>query len=132
MIKKYPLKNGETLAVRYDCNGLANGFEIGIWADLVPADLDWDTNMIEADLSGANLSEANLREADMSGADLSGADMTGANLSEANLREADLSWAYLRRADMTGADLSGAKWDEYTIWPAGFAPIGQTKGEKDD
>jgi len=104
MIKKYPLKNGETLAVRYDCNGLANGFEIGIWADLVPADLSW-TN-----LSGANLIEA---------------DMTGANLSGANLIMANLS-----RADMTGANLSGAKWDEYTIWPAGFAaPVGQTKGE---
>ena len=60
MIKKYPLKNGETLAVRYDCNGLANGFEIGIWADLVPADLRW------ANLSDANLSRANLSEADLS------------------------------------------------------------------
>ena len=99
MIKKYTLKNGETLAVRYDGNGLANGFEIGIWADLVPADLSW-ANLIEADLSWANLIEA---------------DLSGANLSEANLSEADLRWAIL-----TWANLRGVKCDEYTIWPAGF------------
>ncbi len=94
-------------------------------------------NLSEADLSGANLREANLRGADLSGADLSGANLSEANLSgadlyEANLREAnlrganlsgaDLCGANLRGADLSGANLSGAKWNEYTIWPAGFEP----------
>ena len=63
----------------------------------------------------------------MSRADLSRADLSGANLSDADLSKANLSGANLNRADLHRADLSGAKWDEGTIWPAGFA--GQTKGE---
>ena len=44
--------------------------------------------------------------------DLSGADLGGVYLREANLREADLQ----------GTDLNLARYDEDTVWPAGFDP----------
>ena len=49
------------------------------------------------------------------GADLTGANLPGADLSRANLTGADLS-----RADLTGADLTRVRWNEETVWPAGF------------
>lgn len=54
--------------------------------------------------------------------DLVGANLYGANLRGANLCDADLSGADLSGANLSNANLSGAKWDETTVWPAGFTP----------
>ena len=47
--------------------------------------LHLDTDLFEADLSGADLIWADLSGAHLIGADLSGANLSGANLSVANL-----------------------------------------------
>ena len=67
---------------------------------------------------------ANLNNADLSCADLSNADLYRANLNNADLRWADLRYANLSWANLSWADLGGAKWNEYTAWPAGFSPPG--------
>ena len=92
----------------------------------------YEANLYEATLSGANLRGANLRGADLRRADLRGADLRGANLSGAtlyeanlrgaNLRGADLRWANLRGANLRWSNLRWAHWNEYTVWPDGFAP----------
>jgi uncharacterized protein YjbI with pentapeptide repeats/menaquinone-dependent protoporphyrinogen IX oxidase len=81
-------------------------------------------NLSQATLNGARLRGTNLAEADLSRTDLNWADLSGANLQEANLSDASLCWADLREADLTGANLSGAMYNEQTVWPEGFSPIG--------
>ena len=76
-------------------------------------------------LGGANLRDANLRGANLGGANLGGAylegaNLEGANLGGANLEGAYLGGAYLGGAYLEGAYLGGAKYDKYTIFPAGF------------
>ena len=90
-------------------------------ANLYGANL-YGANLYGAYLSGANLSGANLYGANLRGAGLSGANLYGANLRGANLCDADLSGADLSGANLSNANLSGAKWDETTVWPAGFTP----------
>jgi hypothetical protein len=63
-----------------------------------------------------------LRGRNLRGADLSGAFLQATDLSDADLREADLRGADLRQAFLAGADLTGARYDDRTRWPDGFAP----------
>ena len=51
---------------------------------------------------------------------MQGANLEGANLGGANLEGAYLGGAYLEGANLEGAYLGGAKYDKYTIFPAGF------------
>jgi len=82
-----------------------------------------ESNLSNADLSGADLVGADLHYADLIGADLrcanlSGANLIGANLIGANLnvaklvgtdfRRANLIGTYLRRADLSDANLTQA------------------------
>jgi len=70
---------------------------------------DWLTDAsVQSDLSEADLTGADLSEASLTGADLTRADLTGANLTRASLTGADLTGADLTGADLTGADLRGA------------------------
>ena len=106
--------------------------DLVMWTD--PVRLLRDSNLPDAQLSGAylpaadllgsglegaDLSEAYLISADLRAARLNDADLRGANLKYANLahavlagadlREADLRKASLEGADLRGADLEGAK-----------------------
>lgn len=92
--------------------------------------------------AGATINVVNLMGADFSGADLRAATFSYANLTSANFAEADLRWAVLDHVDLTkaglqnadlrmaslkeavltGIDLTGARYDEKTVWPAGFDP----------
>ena len=94
-------------------------------ANLYRADLS-GANLYRANLRGANLYRANLRGADLYRADLYRADLRGADLSEADLRWANLYGANLDGADLRGANLYGAIWSEYTRWPDGFEPPGES------
>ncbi|RYF50451.1 MAG: pentapeptide repeat-containing protein [Comamonadaceae bacterium] len=85
------------------------------------ADLS-DATLVGAELIATNLAEAELVDADLTDADLTFADLTGADLRGANLTRADFT-----DADLTGADLGTtqdkARYDDTTIWPAGFTPL---------
>jgi uncharacterized protein YjbI with pentapeptide repeats len=78
-------------------------------ADLSGADLEHalliDANLIFTNLSGANLTGAILNGADLLNANLTGADLNSARLNEADLRDANLSKARLIWADLRNADL---------------------------
>lgn len=73
-----------------------------------------------ANLRGANLVGANLQDAYLDGADLSHAYLCGANLSHAKLLGANLCKTALDGANLRYAGFSGAKYDQWTTWPAGF------------
>jgi uncharacterized protein YjbI with pentapeptide repeats len=79
-----------------------------------------------ANLGGANLTDAklgaNLEGANLEGAILTDADLEGANLRGVNLTGADLDGANLGGANLGGANLKGIKYNNQTIWPAGFTP----------
>lgn len=60
------------------------------------------------DLQGASMINSNLREANFTGAMLKVANLKGANLERANLRLANLTGANLEGANLTGANLLGA------------------------
>jgi len=90
-------------------------------ADLEGADLE-GANLTGADLTGENLAGANLGNAYLGGANLTGANLTGANFGNANLKGAYLERANLKGAKLVGANLEGVKYDDDTIWPAGFTP----------
>ncbi|AUB41700.1 putative protein YjbI, containings pentapeptide repeats [Nostoc flagelliforme CCNUN1] len=69
-----------------------------------------NTDLSDADLSGACLRYAYLRNVNLSDADLSGADLSGAylshvNLSNADLSDADLSGGYVDFVDFSGAEV---------------------------
>ena len=91
-----------------------------------------DIDLEGANLTGADLTDANLRGANLAGAylidaylgnaDLTGANLTGANFGNANLKGAYLERANLKGAKLVGANLEGVKYDDDTIWPAGFTP----------
>jgi uncharacterized protein YjbI with pentapeptide repeats len=66
------------------------------------------TNLTGADLSGAVLKEADLPNALLKGADLSGADLTSAVMNMAHLLGATLPGAVLKEVELIGADFSGA------------------------
>src|SRR2546423_968286 len=59
------------------------------------------------------------RPLNMEGADLRGADLRGKNLARARLMGANLSGA-----DLASANLRRARYDDSTLWPAGFKPQG--------
>ncbi|MBI4674022.1 MAG: pentapeptide repeat-containing protein [Chloroflexi bacterium] len=80
------------------------------------ADL-FDADLACADLRGADLGQANLSSANLANADLTGANLVGADLSDADLRGADLY-----DANLIGADLRGARFNQNTMFPAGFDP----------
>jgi uncharacterized protein YjbI with pentapeptide repeats len=82
-------------------------------------------NLVGADLQGADLRVANLvgatvAVANLARATLRGANLVGANLVGANLVGANLVGANLARANLVGANLRKAKYNDDTIWPAGF------------
>ena len=91
-----------------------------------------NANLKGAKLLGAHLEGAHLEDAQLEGADLTGANLTGANFGNANLKGAYLTGANLsganfgkanlEGADLEGANLEGVKYDDDTIWPAGFTP----------
>jgi uncharacterized protein YjbI with pentapeptide repeats len=84
----------------------------------------------EANLREARLTRGNFRSADFDGADLRGAELFRARLVKARLKGADLTGAKAQHADLCGADLTGAtltgamlvqaRFDETTVFPAGF------------
>lgn len=75
-----------------------------------------------ADLSDAHLDDATLAESDLSGATLTRAVARRTRLSRANLTGARLQGADLAEAHLDGAVLTGARYDDATVWPAGFTP----------
>ncbi len=75
-----------------------------------------ESNLVEADLSGADLAHA-----DLSGLDLSFADFTGADLSFANLTGTDLSFADLTGVDFFYANLTGSDLGSSDVTDAIFA-----------
>jgi len=80
-----------------------------------------------ADFSGADLRAAtfdivNLTSANFSESDLRQAALDHVDLTNADLQNADLRMASLKEAVLTGIDLTGARYDEKTVWPAGFDP----------
>jgi uncharacterized protein YjbI with pentapeptide repeats len=106
-----------------------------------------DCHLEKADFSSCALNDCRFQNAIMDSAsltavDASGADFSGASLVEANMRygvfrrakfvNADLKGVDLYYADLCGADLSSSelsnanlektKYDENTLWPAGFLP----------
>ncbi|MFP5237952.1 MAG: pentapeptide repeat-containing protein [Acidobacteriota bacterium] len=91
-------------------------------ADLSGADLYWvlaaDANFDGAVLRDAQLNGAKLRDATFRGADLRGAYVSYDNLGgAANLEGADLTDALL-----DGANLAGCEYNDLTQFPAGFDP----------
>lgn len=95
------------------------------WADVVADDVDF----FGADLSGASLRGASMKRAVFYDTDLRKAVLVNACLHEANFYGADLRGARLDGADFTGASNldaaqfdSATRWNEKTIWPAGFTP----------
>lgn len=73
-------------------------------------------NFSNSDLSNAHFERTVLRGADFKGANLTGASFTHG----ADLGGADLSTAQIEKTDFTGA-----KYDEKTLFPAGFNPAGK-------
>lgn len=90
---------------------------------LAGADLS-SKNLASADLRNGELRGANLSQADLHLADLHGADLRGTDLRAVNFRGADLRAADLRESRMNRADLRHSVYDEQTLWPAGFDPLG--------
>ena len=115
-------------------------------AELMGADLS-DTDLSEANLTGAflylanlsgaflggtNLTAADVRAVDATSAILNNVNLTGADLRDATLVgvsmiQADLTHADLRGTDFTGADLtnattSAACYDSATQWPENYQP----------
>lgn len=88
----------------------------------------------KVDFFGADLSEASLRGASLIDTVFYEANLRGAVLESATLKGANLQGAILAGARLGGTDFTGAvnldkavfdastKWDERTIWPAGFTP----------
>jgi uncharacterized protein YjbI with pentapeptide repeats len=75
--------------------------------------------------AGANLRNANCTVADWESATLTRAQLDGSKLDSSNLKNCDLVGASLCGANLDDAQLEGAKlqgcrYDEETIWPAGF------------
>lgn len=64
-----------------------------------------------ANLSRANLTKADLINADLKHADFAAADLTHATLSDSNLQGVDLTDAKLNRANLFGANLLGARFN---------------------
>ena len=61
---------------------------------------------------------------EVSGDTLRGATLDHLVLLAADLRGADLRGADLRESRMNRADLRHSLYDEQTLWPAGFDPLG--------
>ena len=97
-----------------------------------------DSDLREADFTGADMYWASAFRANLGGAILQNAQLNGANLEEASFRGADLRGAYisfdnlggpatLEGADLTdalldGADLKGCEYSDSTRFPDGFDP----------
>lgn len=98
-------------------------FEKGsfVAADLSEATLD-GVNAHSADFSNAKLIRASAKGAELIGASFAGADLTGANLTESFLGAADFT-----SATLTDVIWMGAKFDDKTKWPTGFAIPGELK-----
>ena len=92
-------------------------------ADLTRADLYW-ASFFEANLTDAILRKADLRGADLKKAMLVRADLSNAKLGRDNLGgPTHLEGANLEGAILDGAVLTGARYDDATIFPAGFSPV---------
>jgi Pentapeptide repeats (8 copies) len=95
------------------------------WADLYAEGVEFfGADLTKASLKQARLAGAVFYQADLKSTVLRNADLSGANFTEAKLDGADLRGAILVGA--TGLDsakyLALARWDETTVWPAGFTP----------
>jgi uncharacterized protein YjbI with pentapeptide repeats len=101
---------------------------VKVWNQWRVDNPDIESDLSEADLSGADLSEVNLSGADLSKTNLVGANLIMANLSEATLAGADLSQAnlrgvflfraYLQKANLTEANLSRARLARANLYEA--------------
>lgn len=76
----------------------------------------------EADFSNTDLSDANLTGACLIGADFRGANLSGANLSKAYIDSADFRQANLIGADLTGTDVQEADFRQ-ALLPAAFEKL---------
>ena len=87
------------------------------------ADLGDDTDLSEAELSGADISDVDLSDIDFSGCILNGTNFSYATLNFCNFNEADMAGCVLNEAELTDSDfatsenLSACRFDEGTIWP---------------
>lgn len=130
-----------------DLHGLnLDGVRLTDIMDVTESNFD-DCNLDNADLSSCIVRECTFRKASMAGArlngcdgvlaDFSGADLSnasfrwgnfrraifaGANLHGANFDNVDLSGADLQTADLTNVNFEKTKYDEETLWTAGFVP----------
>jgi uncharacterized protein YjbI with pentapeptide repeats len=92
-------------------------------------------NLLQSKLSDVTLQRASLMKAHldsclMDGVDLSWADLRHASLTYAQLKDTSLRGAHLEGANLTGVDLSQvnlkfARYDNTTVFPAGFTPKGK-------
>jgi hypothetical protein len=98
-----------------------------------------DSDLREADCTGADMYWANAFMANCEGAIFRDAQLNGADLKETNFRGADLRGAYISfdnlngPAEMQGADLTGAllddavltgcEYNDSTVFPEDFDPI---------
>jgi uncharacterized protein YjbI with pentapeptide repeats len=83
------------------------------------------TSLKHARLECVNLSHADLRSAILDRVSLNDSTLDNADLTGALLRRSDLRRASLRGANLTGADLTGAWYNDDTVWPDGFDPVGR-------
>lgn len=72
------------------------------------------TDFSQAVAACSDFSYADLRNANFDGADIGGASFKGANLCGANLQSKRIM----------EADFSAATYDDFTLWPEGFVPVG--------
>jgi uncharacterized protein YjbI with pentapeptide repeats len=90
------------------------------------------TTFAQADLSGANLARCKCSETSFAEAKLTKCNLRSGSFRCCNFQEADVSESDLRFADVGGADFSTAtldgvefmmtRFDEKTVFPAGFVP----------
>ena len=77
-----------------------------------------------ANLRRVDFTEAVAAYSDFSFADLREANFEGADLGGASFKEANLCGANLLSKRIVDADFSEATYDDFTIWPEGFVPVG--------
>ena len=81
-------------------------------------------NMDGANFEGVNLSGKHMRESSFIGANFKGANLSGGDRSKSNFQNADFRNANLSGANLTGSTFTGAIYNESTIWPDAFDPVG--------
>jgi uncharacterized protein YjbI with pentapeptide repeats len=131
-LRKHDFTHAKLAGVRFENQNLEGAaFDD---ADLRDAKFDGAqlkrASFARANLSGAWLAasnDASFEDAVMTGCNLRAAsyrrcNFRGANLTKANLSYADIGGADFTGATLTNADLSQTKFDEKTVFPAGFTP----------